>query len=94
MNQQHLRALVILLASIALMAALARRHAVELPSKPAIVQHSMASDNPIRLARSLRLDKFGEEVIAIPPVPPPDPSFLGCDLMIPSQPALTSPFRD
>ncbi|HET6881293.1 MAG TPA: hypothetical protein VFI31_14120 [Pirellulales bacterium] len=76
MNQQQLRALVILLASMTLLAALGKRSVVELPNVPAIAQHSLASDDQVRLAGSLRLEKFGEEAIVIPPVPPPERSHL------------------
>ena len=62
--QQYLRALVVLLASLSLLAVLTARSAVELPSSHAVAQHSG------HWCGSLRLDTFGrDEGIVIPPVP-------------------------
>lgn len=69
MNQQTLRALVVLLASIALVPSLIGRPDVERPSTQTAAKSSGNWHN------SLRLDTFGPGSIVIPPVPPPEPSF-------------------
>jgi hypothetical protein len=92
MNQQHLRALIVLLASIALMPWLAMRPDVERTGNQAVARRPDDSRN------SLRLDTFerGEDII-IPPVPPPDPSFErltgGIDPIDPQPGYFASPVR-
>jgi hypothetical protein len=77
MNQQSLRALVVLLASIPLLGVLAGQRTIEAPHAPAIAHRSLVSDGPAKWSSSLTLDRFGEQAIVIPPVPPLPPEFYG-----------------
>jgi hypothetical protein len=70
-TQQSLKALVVLLASIPLLAVLTPRSAVEPPRSHAVSQYADSS-LPIPWLSSVRLDTFGPpEGIVIPQVPPP-----------------------